>query len=152
MFIRQQDLVCVRAKTVGELLDELAQADGDDWEKRYKMRTALGVILVEARNYFADENGVCRGALTIAATAIEEAYGGFIYNGIAGQLTNYIVMLANEMLHSKGAGYWSLETLVELRKVSDAVDVEDEDWPDDKVDVISPRPEPVPEQQPQAAE
>lgn len=63
MWIREEDLKCVREMTIGELLDELAQGNYDDYLRREKLKQALCLILIQARDFFADKNDVCRGAL-----------------------------------------------------------------------------------------
>jgi hypothetical protein len=138
MWIREEDLKRVRETTIGELLDTLAQGNYDDHPKREKLRQTLCLILVQARNFYANENDVCRGALAIAATAIEA--GGAVYNETAARLSNYLVMLANEMLAVRGAGHWSLETIVDLRKMSDTIpDVDEYDsWPEKEEITVYP--------------
>jgi hypothetical protein len=148
MWIREEDLKCVREMTIGELLDELAQGNYDDYLRREKLKQALCLILIQARDFFADKNDVCRGALAIAGTAISAEGNGYLYTHVANQLTQYIIMLANEMLGARGAGCLSVETLVDLRKISDAdPDVDEyESWPEKEEITVYPA------YQPQAVE
>ncbi len=73
MWIREEELKRVREMTIGELLDALAQDDYDDHHNREKLKNTLCPILIQARDFYAGENDVCRGALAIAATAIGDA-------------------------------------------------------------------------------
>src|SRR6266516_6430223 len=102
MWIREEELKRVREMTIGELLDALAQDDYDDHHNREKLKNTLCPILIQARDFYAGENDVCRGALAIAATAIDADTGGFLYNYAAKRMTQYTVMLADEMLRARG--------------------------------------------------
>jgi hypothetical protein len=127
----ERERVEKRAQTVGELIDALAQNDYD-YPNRYKMKEVLCSVLNQAAEYYAgNENAVCRGALVIAASAIQGESGRFVPTYLAERLTNYIKMLANEMLEARGAGYASLEVLAALRTIAGGdSDGEDfGDWP-----------------------
>jgi hypothetical protein len=145
MLIREQELKQVRDMTIGKLLDTLAQDDYDnyDWDKMRELKCALCPILIQARDFFAGQNDVCRGAFAIAATAIEDGSGGTLYNYTAEQMTEGLVLLVNEMLSARGPGYWSVETLVNLRKIRDLFSedyVDEASWPDQTVTVYPPQP------------
>jgi hypothetical protein len=111
-----------RAQTVGELIDAL----GQDITRtaRDEIEDTLSQILDRARVFFAD-NEVCRGALTIAATAI---YGGVVWRGA--HLTKYLVLLADELQAARGAGYFDLYTRTRLDKITDLLPREDDDDPE----------------------
>jgi hypothetical protein len=121
-----------RAQTVGELIDVLGQ-DTTPTNRR-EVEDTLCQILDRARVFFAD-NEVCRGALVIAAAAINAAHydGGFISQWRGEQLTKYLVLLANELQGARGAGYFDLDTRTRLDRITDLLpDSEDDDlweWP-----------------------
>lgn len=154
MYIHEQELKRVREMTIGELLDTLNKTT--TMHKREKLRQTLYLILIQARDFYADKNDVCRGALAIATTAID--VNGYPHNYAVKQMIAFMVLLANEILEAKGAGFLPLETLVDLRKIRDTYpDSEDwESWPEKEEITLFPvyqpptAAEPVP--LPQAAE
>jgi hypothetical protein len=82
--------------------------------------------------YAGNNDDVCRGALVIAAAAIEAEADGYVRPWAAKHVSKYLAMLANEMLGARGAGYFEFETHARLQKISDIIPDDeseyDEDW------------------------
>jgi hypothetical protein len=126
MRFEEEDLKRVRETTIGELIDTLARDDYNnyDWPKWAKVKAALCPILIQARDFFADKNNVCRGALGIAVTAMDLPTNDSLNGSTARQMVDYIICLTSAMLGAKGAGLLPLETLVDLRTIRNT----DPDW------------------------